>query len=391
MRVPTHGAVITEAEDEALMEVIKKRWYTEGDACRSFRAKLSNFTGMREVVLCNSGSSANLLALSILRQPELGDRQITSASEVITTALNFPTTVSPIIQMGAHPIFIDIDLPSMVPSVDKVLDAITHKTRAIVLAHTLGYPAPIRELRKECETRGIWLVEDCCDALGSPYTMEADIATLSFFPAHQICAAEGGALLTRSPALAKIARSLRDWGKDCWCSPGEDNTCGKRFAGEYDHKYTFARLGYNLKMTEFQGALGSAQMDQLPEFIRRRSANHAYLNACMAKAGMDEFFILPPALEASWFGYCLICKPPIARNDLVAWLELRGVQTRMVFGGNLLRQPALRGAQYRVHGGLDNTNLVHDNAFWIGCWPGLCGDQMDYAVNSIVEYCRRVI
>jgi len=387
LKVPVHGATLSRAEDEALQAVINRRWFTEGVACAEFSRKLRQFTGARDVTLTNSGSSANLIALSTLAQRELGERAILPGDEVITTALCFPTTVAPIVQIGAIPVFIDVELPGLIPNVASVEDAITERTRAIVLTHTLGNPLPMPELRALADKYNLWLVEDCCDALGSPDTIEySDLATLSFFPAHHITTGEGGAVLTRSPKLGKIARSLRDWGKDCWCAPGTDNTCGRRFADNRDHKYTFSRIGYNLKMTDFGGALGSAQMDKLPGFVADRAYNHARLNQLMCDFGLDDYFILPPLNYASWFYYALICKSGIDRNAIVAHLEKRGVQTRRVMAGNILKQPGYAEIEHVVSGTLVNTNTVDNRAFCVGCWPGLSEDHLQWIVYSIVEY-----
>ena len=320
-------------------------------------------------------------------QPELGERALRPGDEVITTALNFPTTLNPIIQNGGVPVLIDVELPSLTPSIERVRAAVTPRTRAIVLAHTLGYPLPMTELRALCSEHKLWLVGDACDALGSPGVFDgADLSTLSFYPAHQICAGEGGAVLTHSPALGKIVRSLRDWGRDCDCATGQDNKCGRRFAGDYDHKYTYSRIGYHLAMTDFQGALGAAQMDRLGEFVHNRWLNHKYLHASMVVACLTDYFILPPDELASWFGFCLICKPPIKRNEITRYLESEGVQTRLVFGGNLTRQPAYRYFNHHVVGELTNTDNVHDNAFWVGCWPGLTIEQLDYTIETIKGY-----
>lgn len=389
MKVPVHGAILDKCEDDALLQVVRSRWYTEGAACADFSRKLRQFTGARDVTLVNSGSSANLIALSTLAQRELGERAILPGDEIITTALCFPTTVAPIVQIGAIPVFIDVELPGLIPNVASVEDAITERTRAIVLTHTLGNPLPMPELRALADKYGLWLIEDCCDGLGSPDTIEySDIATLSFFPAHHITTGEGGAVLTRSPKLGKIARSLRDWGKDCWCHPGEDNTCGRRFADMRDHKYTFSRLGYNLKMTDFGGALGSAQMDKLPGFVDARAYNHARLNQLMMDFSLDEYFILPPLHYASWFYYCLICRPGIDRNAIVAHLEQNGIQTRRVMAGNILRQPGYAEIDHNVIGTLSNTNIVDTSAFCVGCWPGLSEDQLQWIVFSVYNHIK---
>jgi CDP-6-deoxy-D-xylo-4-hexulose-3-dehydrase len=282
---------------------------------------------------------------------------------------------------------IDVDLPGMVPTVERVERAITERTKAVVLAHTLGYPFDTRGMRALCNKHGLWLVEDCCDALGSPGVMKyADLSTLSFYPAHQITTTEGGAVLYDDLALGKIVNSYRDWGRDCWCAPGHDNTCGIRFVGGQDHKYTYSHIGYHLAMTEFAGAMGAVQMDRLKEFVHARNNNHSRLHNEMLRLGMDKRFILPPGFEASWFGFALLCIPPINRDALTQYLEERGIQTRRMFGGNLTRQPAYQGVNMIIAEPLLNTDIVHDCGFWVGCWPGLSSEQLDAIVQSICEY-----
>jgi CDP-4-dehydro-6-deoxyglucose reductase, E1 len=255
-----------------------------------------------------------------------------------------------------------------------------------VLAHTLGMPFNVFDVQSICLAYNLWMVEDCCDALGTPGIMRGDLSTLSFFPAHQMTTGEGGAVLTDSPKLAKLLRSFRDWGKDCWCLPGDDNTCGKRFDGEYDHKYTFSHIGYHLAMTDLQAAIGIAQVEKQPGFVDARDRNHAYLQKRMVDKKQEQFFMLPPDNKASWFGYALICNPNIQRNFLQRWLESQDIQTRLVFGGNLLRQPAFKHMDCRIVGDLTNTDIVHERALWVGCWPGLTYEQLDYIVYSVVEY-----
>lgn len=388
MRVPVHGAMIGEAEKQAGASVAAEGWYTYGKHCQEFERKLELFTGRRDAIVCNSGSSANLLALYAIGAPEFGERALKPGDEVITCAVGFPTTASPIIIYGAHPVFVDCSLPSLVPTLEQIQAAYTSRTRAVMLAHTLGMPLPA-DLRAWCETKGLLLIDDTCDALGSPHTCTGHLSTLSFFPAHQICAGEGGAVLTDNPLLAKIVRSLRDWGRDCWCEPGHDNTCGKRFDGVYDHKYTYSRIGFHLAMNEFQGAIGSAQMDRIDEFVSARAKNHAYLAMKLIAAGMEEYFFLPPNEYASWFGFTLICKPPIDRNALTRWLETQEIQTRLVFGGNLTRQPAFK-RYHLLSERLSGADIVHDRAFFVGCWPGLEQAQLDHIVDSIVEYTRGI-
>jgi len=390
MNVPVHGRIVGDAERINLYEVADSDWYTAGKWCAEFEARLRSYLGVRHVALCNSGSSANLLAISAL-ELEPGD-------EVITTAVNFPTTVNPILQVGAVPVFIDVKLPHMTADVSQLEAALSERTKAVVLAHTLGYPCEMTAVVEFCKRHGLRLVEDCCDALGSKYGGRlvgtfGQVSTLSFFPAHQITTGEGGAVATNSGRLLKVLRSYRDWGRDCWCLPGHDNTCGTRWAADYDHKYTYSRIGYHLQTTEFAGAIGAAQMDRLPGFIEARRRNHAKLRAMAWSYELEEHFDLPYAenhIEPSWFGFALICHDHINRNDLCRWLDSVGVGNRPLFGGNLLRQPAYHGIPHRIAGGLRNSDVVHDRAFWIGCWPGLVDYQLEYAIDRISEYVRRV-
>jgi len=294
-------------------------------------------------------------------------------------------------------VFIDVKLPQMTVDVSQLEQALSSRTRAVVLAHTLGYPFDLDAVVEFCKQHDLYLVEDCCDALGSIYYAQkvgtyGDFATLSFYPAHHIATGEGGAVISKRATDEKVINSYRDWGRDCWCAPGHDNTCGKRFDGEWDHKYTFSRLGYNLKMTEFEGAIGMAQVDRLLEFIDKRKHNHAYLQKLAEKLGLGGYFILPyvePHISASWFGFAMICRDGVDRNALCRYLDSVGVGNRPVFGGNLLRQPAYRDIPRRVIGDLPNSNIVHERAFWIGCWPGLETSKLEYAMEMIATYVRR--
>jgi CDP-6-deoxy-D-xylo-4-hexulose-3-dehydrase len=386
MKVPVHGRIVGEPERANLKDVADSDWYTAGKWCNAFEKRLKAYLGVKHVALCNSGSSANLLALSAL--------ELQPGDEVITTAVNFPTTINPIIQVGAIPVFIDVKLPHMTVDVSQLEDALSPRTRAVILAHTLGYPFEAGEVASFCLRRGLYLIEDCCDALGTKYGVQyagtiGDISTFSFYPAHQITTGEGGAICTKSSRLQKLILSYRDWGRDCWCLPGADNTCGKRWAADYDHKYTYSRIGYHLQMTEFGGAVGVAQMDRLPGFIEKRKHNHATLRALAIDSGLQDYFMLSPSeghCDPSWFGFALICKPGINRNELCQWLDSQGVGNRPLFGGNLLRQPAYQHIECRMIGDLANSNIVHERAFWIGCWQGLDNDQLEYAIDKIVEY-----
>ncbi len=388
MIVPVHGRIVGEPERRNLRAVAASDWYTAGYWCGLFERKLREYLGVRHVALCNSGSSANLLAVSAL--------ELSPGDEVITTAVNFPTTVNPILQVGAIPVFIDVKLPQMTADVSQLEAALSDRTRAVVLAHTLGYPFDVAEVVEFCEKHNLKLVEDCCDSLGGLYHGKqtgtfGQSATFSFYPAHQITTGEGGAVISRSARAHKVVESFRDWGRDCWCEPGHDNTCGRRYASDYDHKYTYSRIGYNLKMSEFGGALGAAQMDRLPEFVEKRRHNHDTLLALAWEHGLSGHFLLPhqePHVSPSWFGFALICQSEINRNELCQWLDSQGVGNRPVFGGNLLRQPAYRDIPRRVIGDLPNSNIVHERAFWIGCWPGLENDALSYSIEKIAEYVR---
>ena len=388
MNVPIHGRIVGEEERVNLEQVVLSDWYTAGPWCARFEAKLRNYLGVRYVTLCNSGSSANLLALSAL--------ELSPGDEVITTAVNFPTTVNPILQVGAIPVFIDVKLPQMTADVSQLEAALSPRTRAVILAHTLGYPFEAGDVTEFCRKHNLKLIEDCCDALGSKYGVQlcgtfGDISTFSFYPAHQITTGEGGACVCKKHLLSKLLQSYRDWGRDCYCIPGKDNTCGKRWAGDYDHKYTYSRIGYHLQLTEFSGAIGAAQMDRLGDFVEKRRYNHEYLYQLARSLGLGEYFILPvkySGINPSWFGFALICKDGINRNDLCQWLDTQGVGNRPVFGGNLLRQPAYQDIPYRQIGDLMNSNIVHERAFWIGCWPGLDNVQLEYAMSKIAEYAR---
>jgi CDP-6-deoxy-D-xylo-4-hexulose-3-dehydrase len=380
MIVQVSGKVVGDLEREKLLGAVDDLWLTSGVYCKEFERKLSNFTGKRHVILCNSGSSANLLALSTLELPP--------QSQVITTALNFPTTVAPILQVGAVPVFIDVELPSMTVDVSLLEQALTPDTRAVMLAHTLGYPLNVNEIRYFCSKHNLKFISDSCDALGTEGAFEGDLNTLSFYPAHMITTGEGGAVLIDDAKLAKIVESYRDWGRACWCGTGEDNTCGKRFDYELDHKYTYSHIGYNLKMGDFQGALGSAQMDRLPGFIQKRKGNHRYLYEQCMEFRLDKYFILPPNEDHSWFGFTLICKEGIERNKIAKWLDSQGVHNRPVFAGNILKQPGYKKINCGIASGLTNTDIVHYNALWVGCWPGLNKEHLDYTISKLVEYTK---
>jgi CDP-6-deoxy-D-xylo-4-hexulose-3-dehydrase len=399
--VPVSGKVIDAADMSAVVESALDGWFTTGRWAKEFEKKLARFVGVRSASLVNSGSSANLLALSALTSPKLGARALKPGDEVITVAAGFPTTVNPIFQNRLVPVFVDVTLPTYEIDVTKLEAARSDRTRAVMLAHTLGNVFNVEAITAFCKKYDLWLIEDSCDALGSTYKGKrvgtfGDIATISFYPAHHITMGEGGAVLTDKPQLQVIIDSFRDWGRDCWCEPGVDNTCGKRFDWQlgtlpcgYDHKYTYSHVGYNLKATDMQAALGCSQIDKLPEFIARRKENFAYLLRELQP--LEDVLMLPVAGEhadPSWFGFPIGVKPgaPFTRDQLTRALEAGKIGTRLVFAGNLLRQPAYEGLEYRVVGDLENTDFVMNNVFWIGVYPGLTEEMLQYVVKTVVGF-----
>jgi CDP-6-deoxy-D-xylo-4-hexulose-3-dehydrase len=399
--VPVSGKVIDAADMSAVVDSALDGWFTTGRWAKDFERKLARFFGLRSASLVNSGSSANLVALSALTSPKLGDRQLKPGDEVITVAAGFPTTVNPIFQNRLVPVFVDVTLPTYEIDVTKLEDARSEKTKAVMVAHTLGNVFDLDAVVAFCKKYNLWLVEDCCDALGSTYNGQkvgtfGDIATVSFYPAHHITMGEGGAVLTDKPALQVLIDSFRDWGRDCWCEPGVDNTCGKRFDWQlgtlpcgYDHKYTYSHVGYNLKATDMQAALGVSQIAKLPEFIERRKANFAYLKNALKP--LEQYVVLPeatPKSDPSWFGFPIGVKAdaPFKRDQLTKALEAQKIGTRLLFAGNLLRQPAYEGWEYRVVGEMTNTDYVMNNVFWIGVFPGLTTEMLDFIAKTAIEF-----
>jgi CDP-4-dehydro-6-deoxyglucose reductase, E1 len=402
--VPVSGKVIDAADMSAVVDSALDGWFTTGHWAKEFERKLARFVGVRSASLVNSGSSANLVALSALTSPKLGPRQLKPGDEVITVAAGFPTTVNPIFQNRLVPVFVDVVLPTYEIDVTKLEAARSEKTRAVMIAHTLGNVFDLDAVTAFCRKHKLWLIEDCCDALGSTYKGQkvgtfGDIATVSFYPAHHITMGEGGAVLTDRPQLQVLIDSFRDWGRDCWCEPGMDNTCGKRFDWQlgglpcgYDHKYTYSHVGYNLKATDMQAALGVSQMDKLPEFIARRKANFAYLKNALKP--LEEFLALPEATlqsDPSWFGFPIGIKPgaPFTRDQLTRALEAQKIGTRLLFAGNLLRQPAYEGWEYRVAGEMTNTDYVMNHVFWIGVFPGLTNEMLDFIVKTATDFVQQ--
>jgi CDP-6-deoxy-D-xylo-4-hexulose-3-dehydrase len=396
--IPATGKVIGAKEMQLMVEASLDGWLTTGRFNEQFESQLSKFLGIKHLLTTNSGSSANLLAFSALTSEKLGDRAIRPGDEVIAVAAGFPTTVNPIFQNGAVPVFLDVNLPTYNIDIDQVESAITEKTKAIMLAHTLGNPFNAARLSELAKKYNLWLIEDCCDALGSKLDGRmvgtfGDIGTLSFYPAHHITMGEGGAVFTNSNELKQIIESFRDWGRDCYCQPGKDNTCGKRFCQKlgdlpfgYDHKYTYSHAGFNLKITDMQAACGLAQLERLKDFIEIRKSNFRYLTKKLQSC--VEFLILPEATDGSdpsWFGYPITIRESAAVNrvDLLEYLDQSKIGTRLLFAGNLLKQPYMRGKNYRVIGDLKNTNLIMNNTFWIGLYPGLNEEMLDYVVERI--------
>lgn len=399
--VPPSGKWLDAQELKYMVEASLDGWLTTGRFNAEFESKLAAFIGVKHLITVNSGSSANLVAFSTLTSPKLGDRAIRQGDEVIGVAAGFPTTVNPILQYGAIPVFVDVDALTHNIDADKIEAAISPKTKAIMLAHSLGNPFNLDVVTALCKKYGLWLVEDCCDALGSTYRGQmvgtfGDIATLSFYPAHHITMGEGGAVFTNNDELIGIAESFRDWGRDCYCAPGKDNTCGQRFCQQmgslpkgYDHKYTYSHLGYNLKITDMQAACGLAQLEKAPHFIQVRKDNFAFLKQRLRDC--EEFVHLPVATEhsnPSWFGFPITLKQtsPVTRLDLLTYLDQNRVGTRLLFAGNLVRQPYMVEACYRISGDLVNTDNVMNNTFWIGVQPALTQEMLDFAASKIEAF-----
>ena len=387
-----------------MVEASLDGWLTTGRFNEEFENQLAKFLGVKHLLTVNSGSSANLVAFSTLTSPRLGDRAIQPGDEVIGVAAGFPTTVNPILQYGAVPVFVDVELATYNIDASKIEQAITPKTKAIMLAHTLGNPYNLDVITALCKKHKLWLIEDCCDALGSTYNGQligtfGDIGTLSFYPAHHITMGEGGAVFMNSGKLKKIAESFRDWGRDCYCPPGQDNTCNNRFCWTakkiggslpdgYDHKYTYSHLGYNLKITDMQAACGLAQLQKAPEFIRRRKENFTFLKDRLKIC--EEFLIFAeatPKADPSWFGFPITLREnaPISRHELLTRLDAKKIGTRLLFAGNLTRQPYMQDRKYRVSGDLTNTDIIMNNTFWIGVQPALTEDMLAFSATEIAK------
>jgi CDP-6-deoxy-D-xylo-4-hexulose-3-dehydrase len=397
--VPVSGRVFDAHELELLVDSALDFWLTTGRYAARFERDFARTFGTRECVLVNSGSSANLVALASLTSPSLGERRIRPGDEIITAAAGFPTTVNPIVQLGCVPVFVDSELTTFNADLDAVEAALSPRTRAVFLAHTLGNPYDAERLRSFCRKHGLWMLEDTCDAVGATWNGQqvgtfGDLASVSFYPAHHITMGEGGAVMMRAPALRKLAESFRDWGRDCWCAPGADNTCGKRFDWQlgdlphgYDHKYTYSHLGYNLKLTDMQAAVGCAQLEKLESFLDARRRHAALLTELLSDVA---WLVLPrelPGGNSSWFGYAIRVTPdaPISRNALVAHLDAARIGTRQLFAGNLVRQPAYRDVDYRIAGSLANADTIMNDVLWVGTWPGIDDAAIRHIARTIAE------
>lgn len=403
--VPPSGKLIGAEELKLMVEASLDGWLTTGRFNDEFEQKLAEFLGVKLLITVNSGSSANLIAFNTLTSPRLGERAIKPGDEVIGVAAGFPTTVNPILQFGAVPVFVDVELGTYNIDAGKIEAAISPKTKAIMLAHTLGNPYNLSVVNALCKKYNLWLIEDCCDALGSTYNGQmvgtfGDIGTLSFYPAHHITMGEGGAVFTNSIRLKRIAESFRDWGRDCYCPPGKDNTCNQRFGWKlgdlpegYDHKYTYSHLGYNLKITDMQAACGLAQLEKAPAFIQKRRENFQLLRQLLS--GCEDALILPEATansNPSWFGFPITIRESakISRVDLLRYLDEQKIGTRLLFAGNLTKQPYMVGRQFRVSGELSNTDTVMNQTFWIGVQPALSADMLAFSADSIRAFLGKV-
>lgn len=409
-RIPYASRVYDHEEMCNLVDSALEFWLTSGRYVKQFEADLAKYLGVKYVSVVNSGSSANLLAFMTLTSPLLGERRIRRGDEVITVAAGFPTTVSPIVNYGAVPVFVDVTIPQYNIDVTKLEAALSDKTKAVMIAHTLGNPFDLKAVKDFCDKHNLWLVEDNCDALGSLYTIDGeekftgsvgDLGTSSFYPPHHMTMGQGGAVYTSNPLLNKIARSMRDWGRDCVCASGEDNHCGHRFDGQYgelpkgyDHKYVYSHFGLNLNITDMQAAVGCAQLKKFPSFVERRRHNFDYLKNGLKD--IEDKLILPePCANSnpSWFGFLMTCREGVDRKKVVPYIESKGVQTRMLFAGNLIKHPCFNemretGEGYRVVGSLENTDRIMNDTFWIGVYPGMTDEKLDYMIKVIKEAVR---
>jgi CDP-4-dehydro-6-deoxyglucose reductase, E1 len=404
--VPVSGKVFGASEVQHVVDAGLDFWLTAGRFAIDFERRFARVMQARHAMLVNSGSSANLVALSSLTSASLGEDRLRPGDEVITVAAGFPTTVNPIVQNGLVPVFVDVELGTYGPLVAQLEEAVSERTRAVMIAHTLGNPFDLDAVTALVKKHDLYLIEDCCDAVGATYRGRSvgtfgDLATVSFYPAHHITMGEGGCVLTQKPAMKRIVESFRDWGRDCWCETGKDNTCGKRFQWQlgdlpcgYDHKYTYTHIGYNLKLTDMQAAVGVAQLERLPAFVEARRRNFATLRAGLRE--LEDVLVLPeptPNSEPSWFGFPILVREeaPFTRDALTHFLESRKIATRLLFGGNLVRQPAYKDVTYRAIGDLANSDRVMNGAFWIGVHPGLTEEMLAYMIESVNAFCRGTV
>ncbi len=404
--IPVTGKVFGEEELRAAVNASLEFWLTSGPYTTEFESKLAKYTNTRNAFMVNSGSSANLVALSALTSPSLGSDALKPGDEIITVAAGFPTTVTPIIQNRLVPVFVDVDIPTYVANTETVFEAISPRTRGIMMAHTLGNPFEVNLMKQFAKDNNLWLIEDTCDALGGELEGKklgtfGDLSTLSFYPAHHITTGEGGAVLSNRAKLKPLIESFRDWGRDCWCLPGCDNTCLKRFEWKlgdlppgYDHKYTYSHIGYNLKSGDIAAAIGLAQLERVDGFVEKRRSNFEYLKTRLNEH--REFFILPEATKnsnPSWFGFPITVRKssPFTRNEIVSALNDANIGTRLLFAGNLLKQPAFQNIERRVVGSLENTDIVMNDTFWVGVWPGLTREMLDFVIESIANYVKKAV
>jgi CDP-6-deoxy-D-xylo-4-hexulose-3-dehydrase len=398
--VPVSGKVLSPEDFVSLVDSSLDGWLTAGRHTKVFERQLADFVGARSALFVNSGSSANLCALSGLTSPKLGDRALKPGDEVLTVAMGFPTTVNPIIQNGLKPVVVDVDLDTLDANSERMREAISPKTKAIMMAHTLGNPFDLDTVQELCKKHDLWLIEDSCDSLGSTYRGQrtgsfGDTATVSFYPAHHITTGEGGAVFVKNPLVKKQVESFRDWGRDCYCETGCDNTCFKRFEWQlgdlpegYDHKYIYSHIGYNLKATDMQAALGVTQLAKLDYFIEKRKENFLYLSSRLSKVDGLTIATATPNSDPSWFGCPITLDPshPVNREELLRFLDSRKIGTRLLFAGNILKQPAYKNIDFRVVGDLTNTDIVMKRSFWVGVYPGLSTEMLDYVVESISDF-----